>query len=274
MPEPNPYTSSHYKSGKPPWGEDHPKVIKTQNNLATLYAFMGEYEKSVELHQRVLDAKAKTMGTDNTSFANTLHNLAATHLKAKSYQEAERLYNQALNIWKEKLGPDHPYVSTSYGHLSQLYGETGDFEKAHDCIVGSLNIDNQLIDQVVGFTSENQKLRYVSSNHWSLHYYLNLINTAFRHDSDKIKGALDIWLQRKGIILDVQARFHQAGLNDGNPESANMFQELYDVRAKLSKLTFSKPDTVDRIGYRKEKTLEDRKDQLEGQLSRVNKPLH
>ena len=255
-------------------GPKHPDVSKTLNNLATLYDLTGDYEKAVQLYQRSLKIKEETVGTENTSYANSLHNLAATHLKLGDSEKAEKLHTQALEIWLETLGPDHQNVSTAYGHLSQLYAGRGDFEKAYGFVIRSMEIDNKLIDQVIGFTSEDQKLQFVVTNNWNLHYYLNLVNQHYSDDPLKRKNALDVWLKRKGIILDVQKRYQEAGITTGNIEIVKLFEELSSVQARLSKLTFSKPGITDTENYKQKKSdLENEKDQLESQLSRISKPF-
>ena len=255
------------------FGSKHPNVAKTLNNLASLYSFLGEYEKSIQLYQRALNAKAETIGTDNTSYANSLHNLAAVYLKQDQYEKAEPLYKQALDIWINTYGQDHPDVSTGYGHLSQLYAGMDDLKKAYEYAMQSLEIENKLIDQVIGFTSEGQKLQFISSNNWGLHYCLNMVNQQYREDPLKKKDAFNVWLKRKGLVLDAQKRFQEASITAGNDEAFGLIEKLKGVRAKLSRLVFS-PGGANVDGYRQRKEiLEAERDRLEAQLSRISKPF-
>jgi tetratricopeptide (TPR) repeat protein/CHAT domain-containing protein len=254
-------------------GPRHPLVAKTLNNLSTLYSFMGNYDKAVQLYQRTLDVKAETIGTDNPSYANSLHNLAAVYLNQDQYEKAELLYKQALHIWIKAYGQDHPNVSTGYGHLSQLYADMGESQKAYDYAMQSLEIDNKLIDQVVGFTSESQKLRFIASNNWGLHYCLNLVNQQYHEDLSKREEVFDFWLKRKGLVLDVQKRYQQASIGDGNEEAVILFDKLNGVRTELSRLVFS-PNAENADGYSQQKeSLEAERDRLESQLSRISKPF-
>jgi CHAT domain-containing protein len=95
-----------------------------------------------------------------------------------------------------------------------------------------------------------------------------------RQDPAKRKKALDVWLKRKGAILEVQKRYHEAIFYTGNPESAKLFQELSGVRARLSKLTFARPKRDDEKSYKQKNTdLKNEKDRLEAQLSRLSQPF-
>ncbi|GAB6906667.1 hypothetical protein JCM12296A_25030 [Desulfosarcina cetonica] len=255
------------------FGSKHPNVAKTLNNLASLYSFLGEYEKSIHLYQRALDAKAETIGTDNASYANSLHNIAVVYLKQGKYEKAEPLYKKALDIWIKAYGPNHPDVSSGYGNLSQLYAEMGKSQQAYDYAMRSLEIDNKLIDQVVGFTSEGQKLQFVASNNWGLHYCLNLVSQRYSQDPVKQKEVFSAWLKRKGTVLDVQKRFQEASITAGNDEAARLFEKLNGLRAELSRLVFS-PSGTNVDGYRQQKeALEAERDRLEAQLSRISKPF-
>jgi tetratricopeptide (TPR) repeat protein len=255
-------------------GPNHPLVSRTLNNLATIYFFLGDYAKAEHLYQRVLKIKKDTIGTETESFANSLHNLASLYRILGEYAKAEPLYDQAIEIWEKTLGPEHPNVATGLGHLSGLYADMGDFEKAYDFILRTLELEDNLLDQVMGFTSEGQKLKFVAMNNGSLYDLLNLVNQHLRQDPGKRKKALDVWFKRKGAILEIQKRYQEAIFYTGNPESAKLFQELSGVRARLSKLTFARPEREDEKSFKQKKAdLKNEKDRLEAQLSRLSQPF-
>jgi tetratricopeptide (TPR) repeat protein len=188
------------------------------------------------------------------------------------YEKAEPLYDQTLEILETNLGPKHSSVAYLLNDMGRLYHNLGDFENAYHYVTRSLEIDNQLIDQVAGFTSERQKLEFVSKNHWGLNYYLNLVNLYFNNDQLKIKSAFDTWLNTKGRILEVQKGFQKTGIFAEDPESANLFEELNDVRARLSKLAFAAPEVNDETNHKEVKAgLEERKERLEARLSRISR---
>ncbi|MBC2736542.1 MAG: tetratricopeptide repeat protein [Desulfobacteraceae bacterium] len=254
-------------------GPSHPSVARTQNNLATIYLFLKENEKGIKLLRQVLKTKEENIGIDNPSYAKSLNNLATILYRLGDYEEGEALYLQALKIWEKTLGPDHPEVSTAYGHLAHLYAIMGDYNKAYSFAVKGIRIDNKTIDQVFGFTSEAQQLKFISSNTFDSHFYLNLIVSNHLNDSFKRKEALDFWFKRKGIVLDIQKRFQVAGTMSKDPEITNLIIKLNDVRAKLSKLTFAERLPENENNYKKIlDELENEKEMLESQISRISKP--
>ena len=254
-------------------GPNHPDVLKTLNNLAAAYFFSKDFAKAEQMYQRVLNIKKDTIGTETESYANSLNNLASLYRAQGDYAKAEPLYNQAIGIWEKTLGPEHPNVTTGLSHLSGLYESTGDYEKAYGFITHTLEIEDKLLDQVMGFTSEDQKLKFVTMNNGSLYAFLNLVNQHFRQDMGKRKKALDVWLKRKGSILEVQKRYQEAIFSIGNSESAKLFELLSGIRSSLSKLTFV-PREEDEKSYKKKKDdLKNEKDRLEARLSRLSQPF-
>ncbi|MFH2044776.1 MAG: tetratricopeptide repeat protein [Pseudomonadota bacterium] len=253
---------------------NHPDVLRTLNNLATIYSFSKDLTKAEQLHKRVLKIKKDTTGTETETYANSLINLATLYKAQRNYAKAEPLYNQAIEIYKKTLGSEHPKVAIGLGLLSVLYEAMGDFEKAYDFITRTLEIEDMLLDQVMGFTSEDQKLKFVSTNNWSLYDFLNLVNQHLRQNPGKRKNALNVWLKRKGSILEVQKRYQEAIFSGGNPESAKLFEELSAVRSSLSKLTFAQPGKEDEKSYKQKKDdLKNKKDRLEASLSRLSQPF-
>jgi len=256
------------------YGKDHHAVSTTLNNLAALYGFSKRLIKAAKLYHRVLKIKEETTGVENASYAITLFNLAWLYNATGDFEKAEPLYNQAIEIWKKTFGPEHSNISNGLYHLSKLNTTLGRYEKAYDCINRALAIDNKLIDQVMSFTSEDQKLKFLNANNSNIHHFLNLINNHYSQDPIKIRNALDAWLKFKGVILEVQRRYQDALLSTKDLEAKKLFQELIEVRERLSKLTFAALEENDKKRNIQEKEyLNDEKEKLESKLSRLSQPF-
>ena len=143
----------------------------------------------------------------------------------------------------------------------------GIFDKAVDSLLKCHQLESIAINQITDFTSESQQLYRAEGDIVTLQKYLHFIGNYYEKDQVRVKEAFNTWLTGKGRILDVQARLHESNLADGNPESVKLFQELAEVRSKLSKLAFSQPGTFDGVVYKKEKdSLERKKNRLEAQF--------
>ena len=123
----------------------------------------------------------------------------------------------------------------------------------------------------MGFTSEQQKLAFLSTKEGGLHTFLSLVNQHLNQNPSARTDALDAWLRRKGVILESQKRFQDALLYSDDPQAVKTFQELSRVRAQISRLVFSDPGSVNPETYRQRLAdLEAEKQKLEAELSRIS----
>ncbi|MBF0529917.1 MAG: hypothetical protein HQK55_11735, partial [Deltaproteobacteria bacterium] len=133
------------------------------------------------------------------------------------------------------------------------------------------DIDDKLIDQVIGFTSEEQQLQFLATRQGDLEAFLGLTAWHLPREATAKKNALDLWLRRKGILLEAQRRFQEALVYSDDPETIKVFQELAQVRARLSQLTFGGPGKDSPETYRKKiDELEETKKNLEARLSALS----
>jgi CHAT domain-containing protein/Tfp pilus assembly protein PilF len=253
-------------------GPNHPYVAQSLNNLAGLYDLLGDYAKAESLLKRSLGIREKALGPDHYHVAQSLNNLAGVYRALGDYAKAMPLYTRSLAIREKALGPSHPHVSTGLYNLAGLYAALDDFQKAHGMYVKAQQIDGKLIDQIMGFTSERQKMKFLSMKEWDLFVFLSLVDQYLSQDPSARKDALDGWLRRKGIILEAQKRFQEALVYSDDPQAIKTFQKLASVRAQLSKLAFSGPGKAGPEAHKKQIAgLEAKKSKLEARLSQLSK---
>jgi len=134
-----------------------------------------------------------------------------------------------------------------------------------------IEIDSKLIDKVMGFTSEGEKIKFLSKQRGNLHGLLSLINQYLAQSTSARKDALDVWLKRKGVILEAQKRFQEAIVYSDDPQAVKIFQELSRVRARLSKLAFGGPGKEGLEAHKKKiADLELQRERLEIRLSQLS----
>jgi len=204
--------------------------------------------------------------------AHNLNCLAELYRSLGDYTKAESLYQRSLTIRKKTFGPVHPDVATSLNNLALLYAAIGKFQTAHELHKHAQTIDEKLIDQVVGFTSESQKLKFLSTRKWNLYAFLSLVNQHLSQNPSARVDALNVWLKRKGVILEAQKRFQEALIYSDDSRAVKTFQKLSKTRAQLSKLTFSGPGKEGMDAYKsKIASLEKQKEILEARLTKLSR---
>ena len=107
----------------------------------------------------------------------------------------------------------------------------------------------------------------------SLHVALSfLFQPTLSHDLSVQKDILNVWLKRKGLILETQRQYQEALFYSDNKQISQSAMALSKVRSKLSKLVFSTPNQEDSDTYKNEiSQLKEQKEELEATLSKLSK---
>ena len=134
--------TTHSEKYFPP---EHPIVLASLSNLASLYFRLGTYDQAEPLFQQVLDIKEKTLGPEHPDLATWLNNLAGLYQSQGKYEAAEPLYIRALAIQERTLSPDHPGLATTLNNLGLLYDSQGKYEAAEPLYVRALAIREKVL---------------------------------------------------------------------------------------------------------------------------------
>jgi tetratricopeptide (TPR) repeat protein len=253
-------------------GPNHPLVARSVGNLAVIYQSMGAYDKALPLLQKARTILDKGLGHDHPLVATSLNNLATLHVKMGARDKAWPLFRQALAIARKDSGSNHAALITILGNLSWLEASRGRFEKAWQMDARVQVIIDRVIDQVMGFTSDDQKLKFLATHRVSLDAFIGLIAQHLSRNDQAIRNAANTWLRRKGIVLQAQRRYQEALVYGGNPEAIKTFQQLAAVRAGLARLVFAGPGRMGIKFYRQRLAeLTALRDDLEVKLSRLSR---
>ncbi len=72
-------TKEALKVAENTFGQDHPKVAQSLNNLVVLYDSQGKYAEAEPLYKRSLSITQKALGPDHPKVATSLNNLATLY---------------------------------------------------------------------------------------------------------------------------------------------------------------------------------------------------
>ena len=252
-------------------GPEHPHTATALNNLAGLYYKTGASDKAEPLLKRSLSINEKAVGPEHPKTATSLNNLARLYQSTGSYDKAEPLYKRSLAIFKKALGPEHPTTADSLNNLAELYAVLGRSREALALFEQAQGIDKKQIDQILGFTSEAQQTQFLATKEGWFLAYLSLIRQSFPDNPKAIKNALDVWLARKGILLETQKRIQGVLAGEDNTKAREIFADLTRVRQELARLVLGDPGKEGPQAYQKRITeLTAQKETLQGQLSRLS----
>ena len=114
------------------FGEDHPNVATSYNNLASVYYRLAEYNKAKELHEKALMIRKNSFGEDHADVAISYSTLALVYYSMGEYNQAKELHKKALVIRKKIFGEDHVDVAKSYSTLAPVHYNIGEYNQAKE----------------------------------------------------------------------------------------------------------------------------------------------
>jgi tetratricopeptide (TPR) repeat protein/CHAT domain-containing protein len=254
-------------------GSDHVHVAICLECLGGFYLSTGNYSEAEPLYKRALAISEKTFGPEHPVVAIHIATLAMLYCIIGNYSEAEPLYKRALAIREKMIEHDDQIAGTILYLLSMLYISQNNFEEAIALLNREQKIREKLIDQVISFTSEQQKLRFLCFNQIRLATFLSVVVFCLHEDISALRNALGFWLRCKGIVLESQRRFQEALIFGSDPEIMKVFEQLSRTRTEISRLYFTgaETDVLDNI---KEKiiNLEKQRNKHDARLTQLCRP--
>jgi len=115
---------------KQAFGEDHPKVASTLQNLANLYSEFGKQEEALETSLQALEMSRRLLGPTHPSVYVSLFGTSDILYKLGRKDEARKLQDEAVALVETSYPPDHPEVGMLKGNLSVQALHAGEPERA------------------------------------------------------------------------------------------------------------------------------------------------
>ncbi|MGK7904999.1 MAG: tetratricopeptide repeat protein [Hormoscilla sp.] len=112
------------------WGDRHPKVAISLNNLALLYNEQSKDKEAEPLYHEAIAIDRIALPQNHPHLATHLNNLALLYEFQGKDREAEPLYHEAIAIDRIALPKNHPSLATHLNNLANLYYSQGKYEEA------------------------------------------------------------------------------------------------------------------------------------------------
>ena len=103
-------------------------------NMATsfslVYGDAGRIQEALQLTERVVEVRKKTLGEEHPDTLHSIHTLAVGYSEAGERQKALQLTERVVEVYKKTLGEEHPDTLRSIHTLAIRYSEAGERQKA------------------------------------------------------------------------------------------------------------------------------------------------
>lgn len=221
-----------------PW---HPVVATNLSLLGSVYSDIGNYVKAEALNLRALEIRERALGPEHPDFAATQDSLGVLYRRMGKASKAEVFYRNALAVNEKKMGPNHPEVANNLLNLATSLVTQDKPDHALPLMQRGLDIENELIDQVMGMTSETQKVAFLTGMRTWFDVYLTVVTAQAPTNRAARDNAFAVWLKRKGAALEAQRQFQQALVQTGDPQGKALFERLSKICTEVTTLTFMGP---------------------------------
>lgn len=261
------------ESKKNGFGDNSVDLAPILTNIGKFYYKIGDFSKAESFHKRALGIWEKSdIGSYNIIHA--LDGLALINKDKGEYGTAALLYERCLKIEESLFGKESYLLSYTLDARAKSSAARGDFSEALNDMLRGQHVNDAFINNVMSFTPENQQMAFVASLENHLYSLLTLVSQNFISQPRVIKETFNVWLKRKGLVLETQKRLREAFFYSDDPYIAKLFDHLADVRTSFSKLIISGPSGKDHKAFRQRgEQLESEIQSLEDELAKYSTSL-
>ena len=247
-------------------GPAHLEAANCLDGMGAAWFAQGKYAEAGECYRRALDIREKALGGTNVHVGQSLLNLARLAQASGELVQAQTFATRALRINESAFGPNHPRVAACLDSLTLQRAALHDYPGAFEYGRKAQAVNQAVIDQALNLPSEDLKLHYLATREQSLHIFMSLVAQHLADQPAAVRSVFDVWLMRKGLVLDSQKQLYGGLLDRGDPEVLKTSAELERTRSRMSALAFSPPENPD-VYRRQMEALELDREKLTRQLA-------
>jgi CHAT domain-containing protein len=255
---------------------DHHYLAISINNFAGLYK--SQYKLSAA--EPLLDEALRMMrrlynNYDHHDLANSIRNLADLYVAQHKFRAAEPLLKESLAMC-QRLFPERDHFALFYAinSLADLYIYKQQTEKAFPLMIEAVEVEENILLQWFGYSTESNRLSFVENNPSNLHALVSFVCQYFPNDSEKIAQVSMAVARRKAFAAQADVELNYQRYGNKYPDLAEDFQELATTQDKLTHINHTyyhhqgSMDVSEKESHQRVKqTLTERIDQLERKLS-------
>lgn len=250
-------------------GDDDLATILTKLGFASYYQKIGQYDKAEKIYLQEADLLRQIDGPHSKYLAQTYMNLAAIRERSGDSDSAGRYVRQAIDMQQHVLGSASAEVAGEFQELAKFSAKRGEYQDALGSMLHAQGMLDNFIDRILSFTTEKQQLLLLSSQQQALQELFSLVVGHLAADPNAVRQSFDIWLRRKGLVLETQKQFQNALLSSKDPQVSKRLEELRTVRANISYSLIAGPrqDQSEEEHQATLQALEKRKQALEADIA-------
>ncbi len=215
-------------------GLNHPAVAASLSNQGLLYIGMGRFDQAQPLLERSLRILEGVLGKDHPTVAMNVHYLGILYWAQGLNDRAETMYRRALQTRETQLGRDHPEVALTLLNLAMVHAAQERWSDSANVADRSRRIVRKYAAQILPGLSEPDQLSFLENIDANrLHAVLSL-GVKKKSDPAIVAQSATWMLNAKAVAQQVLVERAFQARDNKTPETANLRQQLVDVRKRLA----------------------------------------
>jgi CHAT domain-containing protein/tetratricopeptide (TPR) repeat protein len=205
-------------------------------DLASLERTRGNLVAAIDYDRRALKISQKAC-PNRWCAAGILNDLGQLAYKNGDLATAEGYLRDAVDLREKSLGPMHPDLARSLNDLALVVAASGSSAKAREMALRAEGIGAEHLRLSARTLSERQALAYEGIRASGLDVALSL-GTDGADASSAGRDLFDAVIRSRALVFDELAARHRSAYGSGDPEVAQLADQLLSARRKLATLVF------------------------------------
>lgn len=250
-------------------GPEHQDTLKSLNNLGRAQRRLGDLDAAEATISQALEARRRVLGPKHIDTLRSMRDLGVVYFDQGRLDEAEGLLRETLNLDEKVLGPQHPYTFEALNALGDVLEAQARLDDAFELRRTGFERRSEFLDRMLWVTNDNAREGYVRLHRPELDAYLSLLPAM----PSTVGGreALEVSLQRKGLLLQISSQIQQISNLGLAPELAQLSEALTIAREALAARTLAGPEGADPEAHLEAiRQLETRVEGLQIELGRAS----
>lgn len=205
---------------------------------------------AIEYERRALKLGQKSC-PNSWCVPGILNDLGDLAYEQGDFTGAERYFRQAVDIREESLGPAHPDLARS---LNSLALNLAAQHRAVDALATALRAERIGAEHLrvsVRTLAERQAMAYEGIRASGLDVALTLAADRAASTPSARSQIFDAVIRSRALVFDELAARHRSAYGSGDPEVAQLANQLSSARTRLATLVFQGVGDFDPAAYRK-----------------------
>jgi len=204
---------------------DDPRLLGVQLNLAKNYKRANKLDQAMAMYRALLPRVEANPARRISAYAGIAEVLHAQGHREEASAAYEANYQRKIAY----QGPDHPTLAPMLVAMAQVNDHMGRPDRARHYISESLRISAQVVEDLLGATSEREALALLLDNRQALDWYLRIFDRPEDHEV-----AYAEVLRWKGIVSRMLGGQRQWLSSESEPHIRESLDALQHARSVLS----------------------------------------